>query len=261
MIKLIASDMDGTLLDDKGNLNEEFFEILEELFKRNIKFAVASGRQYFALLKSFDRVKDKLVYIAENGTLVKYNNEELHVDALSSDDILRVIKFCEGIKGLHLVFCGKECAYINTNEKSALEEIQKYYYKFKVIDNFSNIKDEILKISIMDIKGPETNCYEDFNREFKDTLQVVISGKIWLDLYNKGTNKGTALRLIQEKFDIKKEETMVFGDYFNDIDMFKEAHYSYAMENAPEEVKKHASFIAKSNIENGVLEVLKDLIK
>ena len=66
--------------------------------------------------------------------------------------------------------------------------------------------------------------------------------------------------MIQQKFGITREETMVFGDYFNDVEMLKAAYHSYAMENAPSGVKKHANFIAKSNIENGVLEVIKEVV-
>jgi hypothetical protein len=87
-------------------------------------------------------------------------------------------------------------------------------------------------------------------------LQIVASTPKWLDIYNIGINKGKAVDMIQKKFGIKKEDTMIFGDYFNDIEMLKEGYHSYAMENAPQEIKDVANFIAKSNKDNGVLRII-----
>jgi Cof subfamily protein (haloacid dehalogenase superfamily) len=141
-----------------------------------------------------------------------------------------------------------------------VNEINKYYYKYKIVDSFEALEDDILKIAVLDVKGAEANSYNKFYTEFKDRLEVIVSGKIWLDLYNKGTSKGVAIKLLQDRFGIKKEETMVFGDYYNDIEMFKMAHYSYAMANAPKGVKDHAKFLARSNNENGVIRVIKDIV-
>jgi Cof subfamily protein (haloacid dehalogenase superfamily) len=260
MIKLIACDMDGTLLNGEGKIDKEFFEIFERLMDKNVKFAVASGRQYFTLLDNFEDVKDKIVYIAENGTMVKYNDEELYSCILDRKDAMEIIRDVEGIADAYPVVCGKSCAYINTNKKEVLEEIKKYYKSYKKLENFSEINDEILKIAVLDFNGSERNSYKTLNPKWKDKVMVTISGEIWIDLFNKEANKGLAVRVLQDKFNINKEETMAFGDYFNDIEMLQEAHYSYAMANAPEGVKKHANFIAKSNNEKGVIEAIKEVV-
>lgn len=260
MIKLIACDMDGTLLNEEGKLSEEFFNVFERLVRRNIKFAVASGRQYFQLRKSFERIKDEIIYIAENGTIVKYKGEELYIDALSPQDVKDIVKFGLGLEDIYMVACGKKCAYINSKSEEIMNEVNKYYFKYKVVENFDEIEDDILKIAVLDIKGAENNSYQKFYKEFRKKLQVIVSGKIWLDIYNFNTNKGLAIKLLQDKFNIKKEETMTFGDYYNDIEMLQMAHYSYAMDNAPEGVKKHAKFIARSNKEDGVIRAIKEII-
>jgi hypothetical protein len=91
-------------------------------------------------------------------------------------------------------------------------------------------------------------------------LQVTVSGEIWLDITAKGANKGVAIKALQEKLGINFDETMVFGDYLNDLEMMEVAYHSYAMENAHEDLKKVARFTAKSNDENGVVEVIKSHI-
>lgn len=74
-------------------------------------------------------------------------------------------------------------------------------------------------------------------------------------------NKGIAIKEIQEKLDIKYDETMVFGDYLNDLEMMENAYYSYAMENAHDDLKKISRFSAKKNTEDGVIEKIKEVIK
>lgn len=70
MIKLIAADMDGTLLNSQKELSPELYPLVEELHEKGIKFAVASGRQYYNLVKNFESVKDKVTFICENGSIV-----------------------------------------------------------------------------------------------------------------------------------------------------------------------------------------------
>jgi hypothetical protein len=260
MIKLIASDMDGTLLDENGKINGEFFHVLGKLIDMNIRFAPASGRQYGTLYRDFGNFKDQLVYIAENGTLVLYKGKELYSNPIKDEYIAEIIEDAKKIPYVCLVLCSKDCAYISNNKDYLVDEVKKYYVSYKIIDDFSQIKDPILKIGILDLSGIKRVYEEFFYPRWKDRLQVVISGEFWLDLYNKDANKGNALKLIQEKLGIKKDETMVFGDYFNDVEMLKNAHFSYAMENAPDEVKSHANFIAKSNRDNGVVETIKKIV-
>ena len=73
MIKLIATDMDGTLLNDNGNINEKIFDLIQSLNEKDIKFAAASGRFYSQLSKNFEKVNTDMIFIAHNGALVKYN--------------------------------------------------------------------------------------------------------------------------------------------------------------------------------------------
>ena len=89
----------------------------------------------------------------------------------------------------------------------------------------------------------------------------MVSGKLWVDINNKGVNKGYALEKIQKDENISFEETMVFGDYLNDLEMMGKAYYSYAMENAHDDLKKVSRFIAKSNNNNGVVEAIKEVVQ
>ncbi|MNY54045.1 putative phosphatase YwpJ [compost metagenome] len=102
------------------------------------------------------------------------------------------------------------------------------------------------------------NSYPHY-KKYEQDLQVKVSGPIWLDISHKKANKGRAMEVLQEKFKVTAEQTMVFGDYLNDLEMLEKAHYSYAMANAHPDIKKIARFIAKSNDENGVVEILSEI--
>ncbi|SHJ13902.1 hypothetical protein SAMN05444401_2261 [Clostridium amylolyticum] len=260
MIKLIACDMDGTLLNENGEIDKEFFHIYKRLQDLNIRFAVASGRQYHRLMHNFQNIAQDLIYIAENGTIVKYKNEEIYSSTLEKQDVMKIVEQSKDIRGINLILCGKNCAYLDTSEEEIVDEAKKYYHNLEIVKAFNEVQDEIIKIAVLDLQGSQDNSYKIFYPLWKDKLQVKVSGQIWMDLFSKDADKGIAMRIIQKKFNIDKKETMAFGDYFNDIEMFQEAYYSYAMENAPEEVKKHARFVAKSNRENGVVEKIKEVI-
>ena len=246
MIKLIASDMDGTLLNDKDEIHEEFYQVFQELKKQNIIFAAASGRQYYNLAKRFEKIKDDMMFIAENGTFVVYKGEELLLNALDKETAIELIKIGRDIKESYVVLCGKKSAYIE-------------YKEYKIVNDLTKVEDDILKVTICDFIGSEENSYTYYN-DYKEKLQVSVSGQIWLDITDKGVNKGLAINKLQELLNIKHEETMVFGDYLNDLEMMESAYHSYAMENAHDDLKKVARFRAKKNTENGVVEKIKEVI-
>ena len=260
MIKLIASDMDGTLLDENGRIPEEFFSIYETLRSKDIVFAAASGRQYHTLVRDLDSIKENVIFIAENGSFVVHDSKELYscyVDRAAVQEIIRVVR---EIDGAEIVLCGKKAAYIETDNLKFAREVHKFYAECRDVENLLEVDDDILKVAICDFKGPANNSHKVLYPLYKDKLGVVISGELWLDLLNKDVNKGKALEYIQNKLNISSKETMAFGDYFNDVEMLKNAYHSYAMHNAPEGVKKHAKHIAKSNKEHGVLDTIKKVV-
>src|SRR5680860_952331 len=132
MIKLIVTDMDGTLLNDKHEIHPDFWEIEDLLFKKGIMLSVASGRQYYNLESKFDRIKDRMLFFAENGTLVVHKGQELYVNALDPKAAMNFIEIGRKLEGVQLVLCGKESAYVECNDEKFIEEIQQYYQRLKV---------------------------------------------------------------------------------------------------------------------------------
>lgn len=259
MIKFIATDMDGTLLNRNNEIHDEFFDVFEKLEQNNIIFAAASGRQYYNLAKRFESIKDRMMFIAENGTFVVYKDEELFINALDKCVARELIQIGRTIDNSYVILCGKKAAYVESDNEEFIKEVSKYYERYEIVEDVNQIDDDILKVTICDFSGSENNSNKYFN-DYRENLQVTISGEIWLDITAKGANKGVAIKVLQEKLGINFEETMVFGDYLNDLEMMGAAYHSYAMENAHDDLKKVARFRAKSNDENGVVEAIKNNI-
>ena len=261
MIKMIMSDMDGTLLDENGRLPEEFDEVMGRLKEKQILFAPASGRQYYALLHQFEKYKDEFVFFAENGTYVSYREIELFSSAMQAATVRKLLLAVATIPHVYPVLCGKKSAYVKTRYRPFLDEMEKYYTQYTFVDDFSQVDDDIIKLSICDcdVQDAERTIYPGF-APYTGQLQVAVSSNFWVDVMNFGINKGVAIQQVQKMLGISPLECAAFGDYLNDMEMMSAVHYSFAMENAHPKVKAAANFQAKSNVEHGVMLAIKDLL-
>ena len=188
MIKLIATDMDGSLLNSKNEIQDGFYEVFNELEGKGIIFAAASGRQYYNLLKRFEGIEDKMMFIAENGTFVVYKGKELVVNALDLNLARELIKVGRNIKDSYVILCGKKSAYIESNDKRLIEQTEKYYERYEIVSDLTKIEDDILKVTICDFAGSENNSNKYYD-DFRDKAQIAVSGEIWLDITAKGMKK------------------------------------------------------------------------
>ena len=251
--------MDGTLLNDKHEIHPDFWEMESLLYKKGILFSVASGRQYYNLESKFDRIKDRMLFFAENGTLVVHKGKELYLNPLDPEAARKFIDIGRNLEGVQLVLCGKESAYVECNDEKFIEEIQKYYRRLKFVEDLKLVEDTILKVTICDNKGVEENSYHSF-KKFKNDYKVAIAAEIFLDITSLTANKGNAIKGIQKELNISPDETLVFGDYLNDLEMMQNATYSYAMKNAHPEIINVSNYITRfDNNENGVLKTIEQL--
>lgn len=252
--------MDGTLLNSNHNLPSDFYEVFDALHQKGILFAAASGRQYFSLLNTFEQIADKMMFIAENGAFVMYQGQELYSSVVDKNEAHQIIKSIRNINNAHIVLCGKKSAYIEIQDALAVAEINNYYHHCQLVTDLLDVDDEFIKIAVLNFDGTEEHVYPVVSAQFSDSHQVVVSAKIWLDIMNQGASKGTAIKYLQQRFDFSFEESMSFGDYFNDVEMLKETYHSYTMANAHAEVKKLARFDAPSNDNQGVTAVIKSKV-
>lgn len=260
MIKLIVSDMDGTLLTDDKVLNDEINEIILKLKSQGVKFAVASGRQFVSLKKSFEKVIDDVIIVSDNGCLVTEKQEELNYFSMDKEIYHSVLDAVTNIDGLNVEVCGKYKGYVDSQRLYNMLKNPPFYYAVELVEDFYEIE-EVAKLTLMfvhdDVKNIDYYMNQIVDKIHKDCY-IVSAGRECIDIGIKGVNKGRAVKAIQEKYNIDIKETMVFGDEFNDVEMLKQAYYSYAMEEACNEIKDIANFVAPSNNEDGVIRIIKE---
>lgn len=261
-VKLVVSDMDGTLLNSNNEVSKQFYQLFEQLKAKNITFIAASGRQYYSMVDKLHPIKDDIYIIAENGGIIKHKNERLHTETFNFSLVKKIIPTLRKIEDALIVLCSENNAYLETKNEAFLEFFKKYYTQYEIVEDLTALKNiDILKIAVRHAESSEQFIYP-FLTELQNDKDILlkISGQHWLDISSAKCNKGNALEKLQKRLNITPEETMVFGDYNNDLEMLQRAYFSFAMANAHPNVKKTARFSTKTNDENGVEFVLKQLI-
>ena len=261
MIKLIVTDIDGTLVNNQKEVPESFWEVFKEIRARGINFCVASGRQIQSLHELFAPIKDEIAFAPDNGASLIYKGETLFENPLNPDGIRPILETCEQIGQIGVALCGRENAYIKTDSVTIFDEIARHYPAHTKVKNFSEVNDDIFKITICDEGISRINSYP-LLKKYENDFNVVVSGEIWLDITRSDVNKGVAVRRLQEKLGVLPSETVVFGDHMNDVEMIQTAEMSYAMKNAQEALKAIANYVTEyDNNEAGVVKTIQHLIK
>jgi Cof subfamily protein (haloacid dehalogenase superfamily) len=261
-VKLVVSDMDGTLLNDKGEVSTRFFELFKKLHQQNILFCAASGRQYDSIIDKLATIKDDIYVIAENGGIAKKADKVLLLKALNTKKVINVVPVLRNIKDANIVLCSQDTAFIESNDVDFIRYFQEYYHSYSIVDDLIEVAKitSILKIAVYHPSSSEDFIYPEI-KHLKEDYLLKISGQNWLDISDDKANKGNALREVQKLLNISKEETMVFGDYLNDIEMLQEATFSFAMANAHNDITKIANYATRSNNNFGVESILEKLIR
>ena len=263
MIKLIASDLDGTLVpEETSERNPELTVCIRKLKENGILFAAASGRQYASILKVFEPLRDEIFFIADNGAYVIEHERILFQRTFEIKDYQEMVGFILNRAEVSIMISSVEGDYTNSLDP----EFHAY-----TRDNLGMVLDPVEDLSAMDINVSKIAVYSDQATKdmllkegierFGDIANIVNSSSHWMDFIPKAADKGNAVKWIQEQYGITPEETMCFGDQNNDIGMLNCADESYAAAGAGPEVKAAARHImTEGPEENGVLHIIEKLL-
>ncbi|QCR20528.1 HAD family hydrolase [Agrococcus sp. SGAir0287] len=261
-IRLIVSDMDGTLLDERGAVPERLWGQLERLRERGIVFAPASGRQYAALHRLFERAIDGMCVIADNGSIVVQDGEVLSSVTLERDGVAAIVRTLRQLAAdgadLGVVLCGRHGAAVERGDERFLAEAGEYFADIAVVDDLLAHDDEVLKLAVLDFHDPAAVAAG--LSAFQATHQIVVSSDRWVDVMSHDVDKGVAVRALQRRLGVTPAQTAVFGDFLNDLQMLDAAEHSFAMANAHPTVAQRARHRAGSNVEHGVVEAIERLL-
>ncbi|WP_343691172.1 HAD family hydrolase [Chitinophaga sp.] len=259
MIKLVVTDLDGTLLNDNHEVPPRFWDIATRLLKKGVKLGIATGRPHFSITENFKPLLGHVYAISDNGSFIMYDKREILSKPLPPEEIAALVNTSRAIADTYPVLCGKDFWYLETEDKVLLDRVLVFQKNIRIVEDLTKVEDPVLKMSVLDLPGAEHHAYPHY-QPFADRLKVTLGGAFWVDVTRKDANKGEALQVLQQLNNISPEETLAFGDFMNDYEMMKAAKYSYAMKNAHPKILETANFVtAKDNNEAGVLDVIEAL--
>lgn len=264
MVKLIVTDMDNTLLLNDKRLPTGTVPLIRKLRSFGIHFAVGSARTWSNLSAIFAPVADSMGFICDNGAYGELDGAPFVKEVLQPQEIRDILDFCETIPGINLILCGRDAVYYEPphpfGEHAPSSDSTDSLYKMVEVPDLRALDVDIFRVGIHDPKNPLYHSYPLLREHFGETYGILVTDDESVDLMKPGIDKGTGLMALQQALGVTPEETMVFGDYLNDIGMLKRAYYSYAMENALDEVKAQCRFLARSNQEEGVLAAIEEYL-
>lgn len=259
MIKLIASDIDGTLLPEgMKELNPKIYDIILELKKHDILFVAASGRQLESQQHVFAPVANDISYISENGAICTHQGKRFVISEFDHSLAMRIIDELEKRPNCKVAISTPSTQYIKSGDEAFYTHLHsELKYNITTIESFKDINEPIIKIAFLDnITNQESLAH--FKSIFEKEIRVVTAGNLWIDFIPFKSNKGTALKFLLEQLNLTPAEAICFGDQQNDIEMLEYTEKSYAMAHANPDVQKHATNITES-VEKTLCELLKTL--
>lgn len=284
MIKLIASDLDGTLLNDRHEIDKESVEAIRKAEEAGIIFAISTGREYESVKGLLEENNLKVQCILSNGA--EYRDEEgniLEVVNINKNTVREIIKVLDE-NGLSARIFTSNGVYTTSSKNEALEEAicrvmslnpdltreeaqveterLGFFKDLKYIDNI----DEFLESDV------EFRKFVAFHKDIEridntksilgkiDNLAVSSSFRDNIEITDINAQKGIILEKVATKMNLKNEEVMILGDSFNDYSMFEVFTESVAMENAIDEVKDIAKYITDTNYNLGVAKAIYNVL-
>ncbi|MFH0358322.1 Cof-type HAD-IIB family hydrolase [Streptococcus sp. A27] len=274
MIKLIATDMDGTLLDGNGQIDRaRFSAILDQLDARDIPFVIASGNGMARLLKLCQGFEDRLIFVSDNGARVVEKGETRVRHMLDRDLVAAILDYFRGSWGeVCLMLANDQTIFMQEGANQpfagsdlpiAPEQMQAFLDKVTFLADLSQLPAEqpIYKAGIWVEEGKVEVLTSAFNRAFEGRLTAVTSGYGSIDILPVGIHKAWGIEQVIQPLGITMAQVMAFGDSDNDLEMLAQAGYSYAMENATDRVKAVAKYRAPSHLDSGVLQVIEEFLQ
>jgi hypothetical protein len=268
MEKIIFTDLDGTLLDDKKEISQENRQAIEKLTSLGHKIVLTTGRALPSAYNQAEKLSltfDGCYLIAFNGGEIydTFRKKTLYKRRLPIDCVLRIFKMSEEA-GIHAQTYDDHYVLSKTSNAALDRYCREIVCEAKIVDDIAAaLAEEPSKVLLLDYENHDK--LEDMRikllEQEGDIIDAFFSSPGLLEVVLKGTNKGVAVEKLCEILNIPLENSVAAGDGMNDIPMLVSAHVGAAMKNAADEVKANADYITeKTNNESGFAEIIEKFV-
>ena len=251
-VKLIASDMDGTLLDENGQVPPETFDLILALRERGVRFVASSGRRYDRLCAFFSPVKDRMDFVASNGAQVFADGVQIDREVYSHLAIRRLAKTVAMFPNMHLALFDRTKSYLLDDEDKFVREVDKDLPNVERIYELPSPQVSIIKASIFCDDGNVMDNAYVLQRELGGLFTFAPSGSSYIDAMQPGISKASGIAQVMEYHGIDASEVMAFGDAMNDYEIIRFVGTGCAMANGRPALRAVADRVIGSNVEHAV---------
>lgn len=239
MIRLIASDIDGTLLPYGASaIPEDIFEEIHRLERGGILFCPASGRQYTSLRRLFAPVADKVPFLCENGAVVYGPGSPGPVLGKTVMDRTLAEQLCRQIlalRGVEVLISGQDTSYLCPKEPEIRSVMEGKGNNIVLVSRPEDVPEDIVKIAAY-CPGRIDETWRVLSRRWGGRFHTAVAGAEWVDF--TVADKGTGLTRLCTALGIGLDEVMAFGDNFNDVSMLSAVGQPWLMEGADPALKE-----------------------
>ena len=239
-IRLVASDIDGTLLQHGATqVDRAVFEEIRRLKRKGILFCAASGRQYKSLRTLFEPVADDMCFLCENGALAFLRERVLFKTAMNRALCRELVQDILAIDGCEVLISGEDTSYLMPRGQEIVDVIVNFIgNNTKIVQSFDDIHEEIIKVSAFR-HDDLPHVVDVLDAKWSKHFHAAVAGLQWYDLTL--ADKGSGLKCLCEVLDVPLSDVMAFGDNFNDVSMLDIVGHPRLMEGAAEELKQRYS--------------------
>lgn len=269
--KLICTDMDGTLLDDKHQISEENRVTLKKAHSKGITIALTTGRLFASAKAYSDLLGFKVPIIASNGAYIRESDSDkcIFSSNFTNDEVLKIYEILKR-NNLSSIFYTHNAAiseeplpknhpYVANNKSLSINNQIEFCIDENMTKSFKKYEGSISKAICIENNNEKLDLLFKVKEELKsmDCFEVVSSGSNNFEVMKKGTSKGKAVKELASSLNIKQNEIICFGDNENDLSMINYAGLGIAMGNACSLLKDNADYITDTNINSGVAKAVK----
>lgn len=257
---LLALDLDGTLLTDKGELKPTTKNYLNKVIEKGHKVCIVTGRYFKSIQKFILKENLRVPIISSNGAMIKdpFTSRVIYKNTVPISEVKKIVKYIFEVNSLVHLFSENNW-YVNKVTDDVNKFAKENGIKPKIIKSLCNCENiDVIKMVVVD-NFSNLNKFEQRIKDNKISVNLFRSDPFSIDVISKTSSKGKGIEILAKKLGMENSKIIAAGNYFNDIEMFKVADFSVAVSNSPQEVKNYADKILASNNEEGIVEILKEL--
>ena len=261
MYKLVAVDLDGTLLDDNKEIDEDTLTSIRQGTSKGVYFVFSSGRPLITQRRFYDKIKIDMPVIACNGAVIAYPSIDNIIinEHFKKDILIDLVNYFNGNNKSFIAWSNNilYCNKINEYTTSYHDACKHANVKVNLIEDYNHFYNlDVNKLIVIDKSENIQLFLKDVKEDIKDKCSYFTSQSYFLEFVPYGIDKGVALKKLANYLGVKQKEVIAIGDGANDLSMIEYAALGVAMGNASDYVKEKADFITSDNNHQGIKEVL-----